>query len=187
MISSLPSPLPLIGWREWVAFPQLGVPWIKAKIDTGARSSALHAVDLHTWEHHGQAYICFKVYAQQRSRREMVEAVATLQGYRRVRSSNGHQERRPVITTLVTLGDISWPIEVTLTNREAMGFRLLLGRQAISQRFWTDPSRSFLYGQHPPSHLSQPSVFIHENSDSLSPSQPLLYPSPQGGRRKTRP
>ncbi|MFZ4664956.1 MAG: ATP-dependent zinc protease [Prochlorotrichaceae cyanobacterium] len=141
----LAKKLPLIGWREWVALPDLQTPAIKAKIDTGARSSALHAFDLEILTEAEQTYLRFKVHPQQRSDRGVIETQAPLLEYRAVRSSNGLVEKRPVIQTAIALGDRSWTIDLTLTNRDVMGFRLLLGRQAIRRQFWVDPGRSFLH------------------------------------------
>ncbi len=184
--SSSPS-LPLIGWREWVALPHLNISQIKAKIDTGARSSALHATEIHAWEHNQKPYVRFKIHPDQRCQKHCVEAIAPLLEYRRIRSSNGRQETRPVIMTSLAIADEIWPVEVTLTNRDDMGFRLLLGRQALRQRFLTDPGRSFLLGTPPPLHLIHRELLTHENSDSLPSLHPLFYPSPQGSRGKTRP
>ena len=141
----LAKKLPLIGWREWVALPDLQTPAIKAKIDTGARSSALHAFDLEILTGTEQTYLRFKVHPQQRSDRGVIETQAPLLEYRAVRSSNGLVEKRPVIQTSIALGDRAWTIDLTLTNRDVMGFRLLLGRQAIRRQFWVDPGRSFLH------------------------------------------
>ncbi|WP_434555427.1 ATP-dependent zinc protease family protein, partial [Prochlorothrix hollandica] len=143
------SPLPILGWREWVAFPDLALPRIKAKIDTGARSSALHAFDVKTWIENDQAMVRFKVHPYQRDSHRTIGAIAPLLERRPVRSSNGHVEERPVIQTTIVLGGQSWPLELTLTNRDVMGFRMLLGRQAIRHRFLIDPGRSFIQSPAP--------------------------------------
>ncbi len=139
--------LPVIGWREWVGLPDLGIRSIKAKIDTGARSSALHAFDVEPYVHRGIQMVRFVVHPVQRSTRRTVHAEAEVLEYRHVRSSGGHQTLRPVILADVTLGGQRWTIELTLANRDAMGFRMLLGRQAIRGRFVVDPGRSFLAGR----------------------------------------
>ncbi|NJK99633.1 MAG: ATP-dependent zinc protease [Spirulinaceae cyanobacterium SM2_1_0] len=141
--------LPLIGWREWVALPELGLPCLKAKIDTGARSSALHAFGIEMLEKNGGAITHFCVHPRQRRTDETVSATAPLLDWRDVRSSSGSSQRRPTIRTVVQLGDWQWPIELTLANRELMGFRLLLGREAVRQRFWIDAGRSYLQGDRP--------------------------------------
>ena len=141
------EPVWIIGWREFVGLPDLGIRAIKAKIDTGARSSALHAFDVEPFQRGGKRMVRFEVHPLQRGSRQEVSAEAELLGERRVRSSNGHEELRPVINMAVSLLDRKWNIELTLTNRDEMGFRLLLGRQAIRNRFLVDPGRSFRAGQ----------------------------------------
>jgi hypothetical protein len=141
------EPVWVIGWREWVALPELGVPAIKAKIDTGARSSALHAFNVTRFRRGGKAMVQFEVHPQQQGGLGVVVAEAELIGERRIRSSNGQEELRPVISMTVRLLDRVWDIELTLTNRDEMGFRLLLGREAIRNRFLIDPGRSFRAGQ----------------------------------------
>lgn len=133
-----------MGWREWVALPQLNLPHIKAKIDTGARTSALHAIDVHIFEEGGQQRVRFCVHPHQRDTRQTLLIEADLIERRQVRSSNGVAETRPVILTPVEVQGSQWLIEVTLTNRKTMGFRLLLGRQALQHRYGVDPGRSFL-------------------------------------------
>jgi len=135
---------PVIGWREWIALPQLGVERIKAKIDTGARTSALHAWRIEPFERGGEPWVRFQLHPIQRDNRTVVTCEAALVGRRAVRSSSGHREERYVIRTAVTLGNVSWPIEVTLTNRDKMGFRLLLGRSAVKNRFLINAGRSYL-------------------------------------------
>ena len=135
---------PIIGWREWVSLPDLDVPQIKAKVDTGARTSALHVFDLEVFTREGAEWARFGIHPIQRSADEAVAAEAPLTGWRSVRSSNGRSERRPVLMTSITLFGLRWPLELTLTNRDQMGFRMLLGRQAVRRRFLVDPGRSFL-------------------------------------------
>ena len=137
----------VLGWREWVALPELGVEQVKAKLDTGARSSALHAYDIERLEGPSGRRVRFKIHPQQRSTAVTVEAEAPLLEDRWITSSNGHRSRRPVILTTVELGGTRWPIELTLTARDEMGFRMLLGRQALRGHFVVDPSRSHLAGK----------------------------------------
>jgi len=134
----------VIGWREWIALPDLGVPAIKAKIDTGARSSALHAFAVERFRRRGRAMLRFRVHPFQRDEAHEVSAEAEMIDERRVRSTSGQAELRPVIRTSVRLLDRVWEIEVTLTNRDEMGFRMLLGREALRSRFLVDPARGFL-------------------------------------------
>lgn len=138
---------PQIGWREWLALPDLGVEAIKAKVDTGARTSVLHAWDVEIVERRGVTRVRFVLHPVQRSTRETVSCVADLHEMRTVRNSGGGSEQRPVIVTTASLGEQLWPIEVTLTRRDAMGFRMLLGRSAVRRRFVVDPGRSYLAGR----------------------------------------
>lgn len=133
-----------IGWREWISLPQLGIGEIKAKIDTGARSSALHAFDLETFEVEGKPKVRFKVHPKQRNTIITVAAEAEVIDRREVRNSGGKAELRPVILTDVELMGRKWAIELTLTNRELMGFRMLLGRQGVRERFVIDAGKSYL-------------------------------------------
>ena len=141
------QPLPMIGWREWVQLPGLRVPLIKAKIDTGARSSALHAFDIKLVQRRGRDFVRFKVHPLQRDAHTTVVAEAELLEHRLVRSSGGHETVRPVILTNVELLGQNWMIELTLASRDVMGFRMLLGRQALRHRFVVDPGRSYLGGE----------------------------------------
>lgn len=134
----------IIGWREWIALPTLGVQVIKAKIDTGARSSALHAFAVERFEQAGRAMVRFHAHPIQRNDDYIVTAEAALLEERMVRNSGGQEELRPVIETLVQVGGAVWAIELTLTNRDEMGFRMLLGRQAVRRRYLVDPGRSYL-------------------------------------------
>lgn len=124
--------------------PELGVPALKAKIDTGARSSTLHAFDVTEFERDGRRWVRFKVHPVQRSARRTVETEAELHDERLIRDSGGKEQLRPVILTTVEVDGERWPIELTLTNRDAMGFRMLLGRQAIRGRFVVDAGRSYV-------------------------------------------
>lgn len=144
-----PTAKPVIGWREWVGLPDLGLPWVKAKVDTGARTSALHAFDLEHIERDGLPWLRFEVHPWQRSEDDPVKAEAPLADTRLVRSSNGSTEERPVIMTPVRLGEHLLPLELTLTRRDQMGFRLLIGRQALRGAVLIDPERSFLCGRAP--------------------------------------
>jgi hypothetical protein len=147
MTPTSPRELPVVGWREWLALPDLGIRSIKAKLDTGARTSSLHVFDLSTFRRGGREWVRFGIHPQQRNTRMTARAEAPVLEYRRVKSSSGQATRRPVIITTVILLGREWPIEVTLANRDAMGFRMLLGRQAIRKRFWVDPGRSYYSGR----------------------------------------
>ncbi|MBC6476915.1 MAG: ATP-dependent zinc protease [Hormoscilla sp. GM7CHS1pb] len=139
-----PKDLPVIGWREWISLPDMGITTIKAKIDTGARSSALHAFDVHKFNRDGKPMVRFKVHPFQRDSHSTIAAEAELFNERYVRNSGGDAELRPAILTAVEILGSRSLIELTLTNRDAMGFRMLLGRQAVRRRFLVDPGRSYL-------------------------------------------
>ncbi|MDH3730977.1 MAG: RimK/LysX family protein, partial [Acidimicrobiia bacterium] len=132
-------------WREWVELPDLSPIPLKAKIDTGARTSTLHAFDLSRHERNDEAWVTFEVHPLQRSRAHTTLVSYPIQGLRRVRSSSGHSEERPVIRTPIQIGDHQFEIDITLTSRDEMGFRMLLGRAAIRRRFLVDAGRSFLH------------------------------------------
>ncbi len=127
-----------------MALPALGVYGIKAKIDTGARSSALHAFDVERFERNGEAMVRFQAHPIQRNDDYIVTAEAPLLDERLVRNSGGQEQLRPVIETTVQIGLQIWSLELTLTNRDEMGFRMLLGRQAVRRRYLVDPGRSYL-------------------------------------------
>lgn len=135
------------GWREWVSLPDLGVDWIKAKLDTGARTSALHAFDLEEFERDGQAWVRFSIHPWQRNADDAVKAELPVHDVRHVRSSSGHVQERYVVLVAVRIGLRKVTTEVTLTRRDAMGFRLLIGREALRQGYVVDPGRSYLGGR----------------------------------------
>jgi len=130
----------VIGWREWVSLPDLGITAIKAKTDTGARTSAIHAFDISV----RNDVVSFKVHPLQRDTQTVVTCSALLIDHRKVRSSTGRVSLRPAIRTEIEMFDKKWPIELTLVPRDEMGFRMLLGRQAIRGRFIVDPGQSYL-------------------------------------------
>lgn len=137
--------LPLIGWREYLVLPQLGVDKIKAKIDTGAKTSALHAFNINVIEKDSQKIVEFEIHPIQKDNQTSIFTAAPLLEFRTVKNSGGIAETRPVIETRVILGDVQWAIALTLTNRDSMGFRMLLGRDAIKNRFLVDTGNSFLH------------------------------------------
>ena len=140
--------LPVIGWREWVGFPDFGVKTIKAKVDTGARSSSLHAFNLHFFERDDIKWVRFKIYPLQRNRKKTIGIETKVFEFRSIKSSTGVSAMRPVIVTNVELLGIIWPVELTLASRDNMGFRMLLGREAFRRRFLVDAGKSY-YGGRP--------------------------------------
>ncbi len=136
------KPLEVVGWREWVGFPELSLKTIKAKIDTGARTSALHVSHIEILP--GTDMVRFKVHPVQREARPTINASAKMIGERSVKSSNGESSTRPVIKTKLKMGKKIFSIELTLVNRDLMGFRLLLGRSALKERYLVDSGKSFL-------------------------------------------
>ncbi len=136
-----------LGWREWVGLPELGLNQIKAKVDTGARTSALHAFRIEEFEEDGIQQVRFHLHPNQRDQDTVSICTAPIIDQRSVRDSGGHSEDRWVITTPVTIGGHRWPIEITLTSRDDMLFRMLLGRSAIKDRALVDSSRSYMIGK----------------------------------------
>lgn len=142
-------PLPTIGWREWISLPELGIAEIKPKIDTGARSSSLHARHIQRFERDGQLWVRFEVQAVQRKKEPKLICESPVLEHREVKSSTGHVTRRVVIRTQVELAGQKWPIDLTLASRDQMGFRMLLGREAVRGRYLVDPAKSYLLGRKP--------------------------------------
>ncbi len=141
---------PSLGWREWVTLPELGIPHIKAKVDTGARTSALHAFKVEPFQKGNQNYVRFSMHPIQGDNNHVVTCEAPVIDIRQVTDSGGHRELRHVIKTTIRAGEHEWEAEFTLTSRENMKFRMLLGRTAIRSRFLVDASKSFLIGDKPP-------------------------------------
>ena len=144
------DPAPM-GWREYVALPELGVTGIKAKVDTGARSSALHAFRLREVKRDGKTLVRFDVHPRQRSADGSIAVEFPVHDRRSVRSSDGRVQTRYVIRTVLRIADQEWLIDLTLSRRDDMGFRMLLGREAIRGRFVVDPARSWVAGPKPKS------------------------------------
>ncbi|WOJ94115.1 ATP-dependent zinc protease [Congregibacter variabilis] len=141
------SELRTLGWREWIGFPDIGIAQIKAKVDTGARTSCLHAFKVEPFEHEGASWVSFDIHPSQTDGTEVIQCKAPVLEQRVVRDSGGHEELRYVIETTMTIGDHEQTAEVTLTDRDTMKFRVLLGRTAIQGTFTVDPARSYLVGK----------------------------------------
>lgn len=144
MVKRARRPLETIGWREWVALPDLGIDAVKAKVDTGARSSALHAWAVRRFARDGRDWVRFQVHPAQGDDQTIVPCEAPLASMKWVRSSSGKLTFRPVIATTLVVGDHRYLIELTLVRRDLMGFRMLLGRQALRRRFLVHSGRSFV-------------------------------------------
>lgn len=134
----------VVGWREWVGLTELNADWVKAKVDTGARTSALHVTNLEIFKRRGKDFASFNIHPIQHSILPSISCRAKIIDFRRVTTSGGVTNVRPVIKSIVTLGTLQRTIEITLVNRDVMGFRMLLGRQALRSQFVVDPGRSFV-------------------------------------------
>ncbi|WP_294181564.1 ATP-dependent zinc protease [uncultured Schumannella sp.] len=139
----------LAGWREWIQMPEIGVPWIKAKLDTGAQTSAIHAFNIEPFDRDGAEWVRFHIHPWQRTNDDDVIVELPVQDRRRVRSSSGHVDERFVVEMPLVLVGRAVNVEVTLTNRDEMGFRMLIGRQALRHGFHVASDRSFIGGRAP--------------------------------------
>ncbi len=136
----------LLGWREWIALPDLSIQKIKAKIDSGARTSALHAFQVRSYRKGHQRWVAFGLHPNQDETETTIECHAPIKDRRKVTDSGGHSSFRYVIETRMVIGERDFIAEMTLTNRDTMKFRMLLGRTAMQQRFCIDPAASYLQG-----------------------------------------
>lgn len=146
-MSEIVTDKPMLGWREWVALPALNIMQIKAKIDTGARSSALHAFAIEPYEKDGELWVMFALHPIQKNAEMSVECHAPVKDRRMVTDSGGHKQLRYVIDTQLVIGQTIITAEMTLTNRDTMLFRMLLGRTAMAKRFVIAPEASYLQGK----------------------------------------
>ena len=137
----------IVGWREWVALPSLGIARIKAKLDSGARTSALHALRCDRYTEGGAPYVRLHVQPHQRNGEPVRVVETAIIDERTVTDSSGHRERRIVVVSDLALGAERWSIELTITNRDALRFRMLLGRSAMQGHLIIDPDRSYVLGK----------------------------------------
>ena len=178
------KPPPALGWREWVGLPEHGLEWVKAKVDTGARTSSLHAAGLHTFELENREWVRFSIYPWQRSTTDAIQIEARVLDRRRVRSSSGTTERRPVVVLPVRMGNKIYDVEFTLTRRDEMGFRMLLGRQALRGRFLVDTGRSYLLGQ-PPRTERRANRTPSSETNPKPDKNPEVFPGPESDQTLT--
>jgi len=137
----------IVGWREHIALPGLGIDALDCKVDTGARTSSLHAFDIELFDREGHEWVRFGVHPRRRDDSTEVRCEAPVLGERNVTNSGGATETRIVVRTDLYLGTEHFPIELNLTDRSTMGYRMLLGRTAMHHRIWVDPSASFRQGR----------------------------------------
>lgn len=145
----------IVGSEEWCSLPELKVPAIKIRVDSGAKTSALHADQIVPFEKDGEKWIKFIVHPIQRNTKGAIQCEAKVIDKRIVKSSSGTRESRYVINTDISLGDQTWTIELTLTNRDSMGYRMLLGREAMAGRLIVDPDEHFKFGIVTPEKLKE--------------------------------
>ncbi len=169
----------ILGSEEWCSFPELGIPTIKARVDSGTKTSAMHAINIAPFIKNDANWVKFDINPIQNNIKTIIHCEAPLVDKRIVKSSSGYREHRYVIQTHLKIGDAKWPIEMTLTNRDSMGFRMLLGREAMSGRVLVDPEQKYLLGQPSPETLKE----LYQNSEKattglrigLLASNPELY------------
>lgn len=154
----------ILGSEEWCSFPELGIPTIKARVDSGAKTSALHAINIAPFIKNDANWVKFDINPIQNNTKTIIHCEAPMVDKRIVKSSSGFREHRYVIQTNISIGDTKWPIEMTLTNRDSMGFRMLLGREAMSGRILVDPAQKYLLGQPSSETLSE----LYKNSEKAS-------------------
>lgn len=145
----------VLGAEEWCKFPDLSIPAVKARVDSGAKTSALHALNIKTFQRDGSSWVRFDVCPLQENRKTLINCEAPIHDRRTVKSSSGSIEKRYVIKTSMAVGDHSWDVELTLTNRDAMGYRMLLGREAMIGRLIVDPENTFALGDISGAELSE--------------------------------
>ncbi len=162
------------GWREWVSLAAVDIPWVKAKVDTGAQTSALHATGIVEFERDGAPWVSFTAHPWQLSDADAVEIELPVHDRRTVRSSSGHSQERPVVLIEVSLVGRTVMAEFTLTDRDEMSFRMLIGREALRHGYVVDASASFLGGK-PPRNVRR------RNRGALSPSSPTGPAGPASG------
>lgn len=169
----------VVGSEEWCSFPALGVPLIKARVDSGAKTSSIHAFNIHTFKRDGRSWVSFEIHPLQHDRKITINCEAPVVDRRTVKSSSGQADKRYVISATMGMGGQSWVVELTLANRDSMGFRMLLGREAMNNRILVDPSASFLLGSKTKEEISssytKPTKQSRGLKIALLASNPELY------------
>ena len=160
----MPQKKIILGSEEWCSFPELGIPAIKARVDSGAKTSALHAINIAPFIKEGQNWVKFDINPIQNNVKTIIHCEAPLVDKRIVKSSSGFREQRYVIQSVLDINDYKWVIEMTLTNRDSMGFRMLLGREAMSGRVLVDPEQQYLLGQPSSDNLKE----VYKNAEKVS-------------------
>lgn len=140
------TPRIIVGSEEWCSFPSIGIPAIKARVDSGAKTSSIHAFNIQAFRRNNEAWVSFEVHPLQHNRRVVVRCELPVADKRSVKSSSGVSEKRYVVKAPIKIGDESWEVELTLANRDSMGYRMLLGREAMSGRMLVDPAASHCLG-----------------------------------------
>lgn len=171
--SDASSPKRAVGWCERVGFPALGIEAIKAKIDTGARTSALHAYDLEPFSKDGDPWIRFTVHPDGTAKTATQACLARIVGQRMVADTSGRRERRYIIETTLCIGDLLWPIEISLTQRSYMRFDCLIGRTGVRGRFLVDPGRAYLAGR-PTNGRSVPEAKPEKNAEKTAANKSTI-------------
>lgn len=141
------SNLTTIGWREWISFPEWGINNIKVKVDTGAKTSSIHAIELEYFMQDSKQWVRFSINPWQMTSADKIQISAPVNSFKEVKSSSGCIEKRPVVKTAISVSGIRIHVDLTLTNRSDMGFRMLLGRDAMKKHFLIIPGKSYLGGK----------------------------------------
>jgi ribosomal protein S6--L-glutamate ligase len=137
-----------VGRKEWCGFPDLMIPAIKSRVDSGAKTSSIHAFNIIEFDRQDIAWVSFEVHPLQKDNKTQIRCESPIIDKRNIKSSNGKKERRIVIRTSLQLGESNWEIDLSLTNRDAMGYRMLLGREAMMHRIIVDPAKSHCLGDY---------------------------------------